>query len=498
MAGMNRVGAVLGGAYRIERLIGEGGMGSVFEASHLRLPRRFAVKLLNPEVLGNREVFERFQREAEIASSLGDEHIVQVFDFNFTEDGVPFMVLELLQGEDLAARIARRGRLPVHETAILLEQLAGALEVAHQHGIVHRDLKPQNIFMCRTRTRDDFVKILDFGISKILYSGQLSTKTGAVMGTPNYMSPEQAEGRQSAIDSRTDLFALGSILYECLTGRMAFRADSMIGAVYQVCHGTPEPIRQLAPEVNEQLEWVLMRAMAKRVEDRYQDVGSLRDDFLRAAGMPVTPRAGGQPMTPPPIAVAGPKSRTTLSNASGQSQMNPAAGGGKGKWVAGALVAAGVAGALVFALTRGGKQAETETGAGTGSGTAAAPVDPKPEPEPRPEQKPDPVAQPAAQIVKLTLDVGPPGAIVELNGVATSANPIELPKGDRTHKLVVSAKGYVSQTREVVALMDGSVRIHLEKDEPRPQGKIKKPVVPTPVKEPEKKIKVQGPVEKTL
>ncbi len=281
--GPGRLGTILGGAYRLERLIGEGGMGSVYEASHTRLPRRFAVKLLNADVLSNREVFERFQREAEIASSLGDDHIVQVVDFNYTEDGVPYMVLELLVGEDLADRLETRGRMSLAQTATILEQISGALEVAHQHGIVHRDLKPQNLFLVRNRQRDDFVKILDFGISKVLHAPSLATKTGAVFGTPYYMSPEQAEGRQSDIDARTDIFAMGAIMYECLAGRRAFDANSLPSALYQVCHLEPPSLREAAPEVPPTIEQVLSFAMAKRRDERYPDIRTMCDDFLRAA-----------------------------------------------------------------------------------------------------------------------------------------------------------------------------------------------------------------------
>ncbi|MCC6993215.1 MAG: protein kinase [Deltaproteobacteria bacterium] len=281
--GPGRLGTILGGAYRLERLIGEGGMGSVYEASHTRLPRRFAVKLLNADVLSNREVFERFQREAEIASSLGDDHIVQVVDFNYTEDGVPYMVLELLVGEDLADRLESRGRMSLAQTATILEQISGALEVAHQHGIVHRDLKPQNLFLVRNRQRDDFVKILDFGISKVLHAPSLATKTGAVFGTPYYMSPEQAEGRQSDIDARTDIFAIGAIMYECLAGRRAFDANSLPSALYQVCHLEPPALREAAPEVPPSIEQVLSFAMAKRRDERYPDIRTMCDDFLRAA-----------------------------------------------------------------------------------------------------------------------------------------------------------------------------------------------------------------------
>ncbi|MEK6606837.1 MAG: serine/threonine-protein kinase, partial [Myxococcota bacterium] len=189
------IGQVLGGSYRLLRPLGEGGMGVVYEAEHLRLPRRLAVKILHAEIGREKEVVERFRREAFIASALGHQNIVEVIDFNVTDTGIPFMVLELLEGQDLAARIARFGRLTLAQALPILEQLTRALEAAHAHGIVHRDLKPQNIYLCPRGGRDDFVKILDFGISKMLHSGSIVTRTGSIFGTPNYMSPEQAEGR---------------------------------------------------------------------------------------------------------------------------------------------------------------------------------------------------------------------------------------------------------------------------------------------------------------
>src|SRR5262245_22363525 len=280
-AGAIAIGAVVGGAYRIERLLGQGGMGSVYEAQHLRLPRRYAVKILNAQLLSNRGIFERFQREAEIASALGHEHIAQVFDFNLTDDGTPYMVLELLVGEDLAARL-RRGPLTLSQTVRYLDQLASALTVTHAAGVVHRDLNPRNIFLCARTRGDEILKVLDFGVSKLLEAG--TTVTGSIIGTPNYMSPEQAEGRQSDIDPRTDIFSTGAILYECLTGTLAFEAPTALGVLYQVCHHAPAPVRSLAPDIPPEVEAVIDRALAKRRDERFQSMSELRDAMVHACG----------------------------------------------------------------------------------------------------------------------------------------------------------------------------------------------------------------------
>ena len=277
---MNEIapGAVLGDCYRLDEVLGEGGMGRVYAATHLRVPRRFAVKVLAPDLVATPGALERFQREAEIAGALGSEHIVQVFDCNRTPSGLPYMVLELLDGEDLAARL-RRGPLDLVETAAVLRQTAAALGVAHRHGIVHRDLKPSNLFLTRGG-----LKVLDFGISKVLSARSTGTRTGMILGTPNYMAPEQAEGRVDEIDARADLFALGVILYECLTGRVAFDGDTGMSTLYKICHHEPPPLRSLAPHVPPAVVACVARAMAKRREARFADAGELSDAFTAALG----------------------------------------------------------------------------------------------------------------------------------------------------------------------------------------------------------------------
>ncbi|MCC6994833.1 MAG: serine/threonine protein kinase, partial [Deltaproteobacteria bacterium] len=379
------LGTVIGGMYRLERLLGEGGMGSVYEAQHLRLPRRFAVKLLNQEVLGNKNAFERFQREAEIASALGDPHIVQVFDFNHTADGLPYMVLELLEGEDLWTRL-QRGRLTLAETATFLEQVASALTVAHRNGIVHRDLNPRNVYLCRVAGRDDFVKVLDFGISKVLDPQHTATVTGAIMGTPNYMSPEQAQGKQSEIDHRTDIFALGAMLYECLSQRRAFEAPTLVGALYQVCHGEPEPLTSLVPGLPPAVAEVIGLAMAKRKEDRPHSVKELYDDFMLACGggqaraasmsgavVPESPddaptMVAGMPAMGVPLTAALAPVPTTLGGAAGETGVGLRA---RRRRRLGLVLALGVAAmVVVVAVLAGGGRKKTSTRPSTSTSTS--------------------------------------------------------------------------------------------------------------------------------
>ncbi len=477
-----QIGAVLGGTYKLERLIGEGGMGTVYEASHTRVPRKFAIKLLNPEVIGNKEVFERFRREAELTSSLGHENIVQVFDFNHTEDNIPYMVLELLQGEDLAARIRNGGRMSLEATTRLVEQITGALEVAHANGIVHRDLKPQNIFLCNRGNRNDFVKILDFGISKVLHQPSHGTKTGLIMGTPNYMSPEQAEGRVSEIDARTDLFAAATIFYECLTGKMVFDAPTPVGTIYQVCHGVPDPIRAFAPEVPETVERVLLHAMAKRRADRYETIATFRDDFLRAVSGGDRPTVMLPPTNNAAVAptMAVRQAPTTLSGAAAEVQP-----GGPGAPVSviqvvqprsraplyaliGVIVLVGGGLTALFALKNGGNGSQ----AAVTPPPVEKPVDPVVEKpvEPVVEKPVEPVVEKPVEKpaeppqITLTFNVTPTNATIEVDGIAIKS-PLKLQRSETSMvKVTFKAPGYVTETRELKPQTDGDVTVALKKE----------------------------------
>jgi serine/threonine-protein kinase len=268
--GRTLAGVVLHESYRLTRLIGEGGMGAVYEAVHVRLAKkRFAVKMLLPSVLEVPDVFTRFRREAEIATELGHPHIVDVFDFNTTPEGHPYMVMEFLEGEDLGKRLFRRGRLPAAEVTEVLAQAGSALQAAHDHGIVHRDMKPDNIFLVGPEDGPIRVKVLDFGISKIKHgSASMATRENAIIGTPSFMSPEQAEGSVRDIDHTTDIFALGAIAYHALSGELPFAAPTLPGVLYKVCHHDPTPLSQVVA-VPPAVDGVLARALAKRKVDRY-------------------------------------------------------------------------------------------------------------------------------------------------------------------------------------------------------------------------------------
>jgi len=273
------IGTVLHETYRITRLIGAGGMGSVYEAVHVRLARkRFAVKMLLTDVTSDPATYGRFRREAEVMTEIGHPHIVEVLDFNVTDDGKPYMVMELLEGEDLASRIRRLGRLDPRELVDIIDQVASALQAAHDHDIVHRDIKPANIYLIQPPGGKVHAKVLDFGLSKIQHSRSVLTLSQAVFGTPYYMSPEQASGTVDEIDHRTDIFALACICYQALTGALPFDAPTIPGTLYKVCHLEPSPIRLVLPQIPAPVELVLGRAMAKDKGARYERV----EDFAAA------------------------------------------------------------------------------------------------------------------------------------------------------------------------------------------------------------------------
>jgi len=290
-------GAVLGGAYEVTRLLGEGGMGAVYEAIQLRLNKRVAIKVMARELASNEEALARFRREAEVTSRLGHPHLVNVMDFGTTDSGEPYLVMEYLDGEDLDHRIRHLGRLPLGTAVEITRQVASALAAAHDEGIVHRDLKPANVYLVRVKGEADFVKVLDFGISKIKASRTKLTRASAVMGTPEYMSPEQATGLIEEIDHRADQWALGCIAWEMLSGHAPFRADDMAALFYQVINMDPHPLSKLAPGLPAEVEPVLRRALAKQAVDRYPSI----KDFARAFEAAAT--GFTRELTPPPVMI---------------------------------------------------------------------------------------------------------------------------------------------------------------------------------------------------
>lgn len=264
-------GEIIDGKYRIVKQIGEGGMGAVYLGENTRIKRQVAIKVLHASVAEKVDVVARFEREAQAAGRIGSEHIVEVLDLGSLPSNERFMVMEFLEGEDLTSRIKNRKRLMPHECVPILEQVLDGLGAAHDAQIIHRDLKPDNIFILHNKAgRADFVKILDFGVSKFsaLDSEMSMTRTGAVMGTPYYMSPEQAKG--GTVDNRSDLYAIGVVLYQMITGRVPFNASSFNELLFKIALESPEPVEQIVPDCPPAFAAIVNKAMAREPEARFQ------------------------------------------------------------------------------------------------------------------------------------------------------------------------------------------------------------------------------------
>ncbi|MFC1464356.1 MAG: protein kinase [Candidatus Brachytrichaceae bacterium NZ_4S206] len=323
------VGSLLDGRYVIERQLGEGGMGLVYAARHHVLGRRFAIKVLRPEVSRDAGVITRFRREAQAASAIGSPHICDVSDFGVLPDGSTYFVMEYLDGPSLT-EVMEAGPIELPRLLGIGMQLCDALGAAHARGIVHRDLKPDNVHLVRRGEHTDFVKVLDFGIAKVMGgSDKRLTQAGQVFGTPYYMSPEQCIG--SDVDHRTDLYALGVILYEMASGQVPFEAESLVGVLTKQLHEAPPALRDVSPvPVSPVLEAVILKCLAKSPDERYASMEALRADLealregstpsvrLPSAPLPTTPTlsvAAAAPTTPLSVAAAAPKAPTTTPRA---------------------------------------------------------------------------------------------------------------------------------------------------------------------------------------
>ena len=270
-------GDVIAGKFRIERVLGEGGMGVVVAAMHIGLEQRVAIKLMLPSALAYPENVARFEREARAAVRLKSEHVAKVSDVGRLESGAPYMVMEYLEGKDLDQVITDSGKVPVTTAVDYVVQAAEAVAEAHALGIVHRDLKPKNLFLTTRLNGTALVKVLDFGISKSAGFDDMSlTSTTQVMGSPNYMSPEQLRSARD-VDHRTDIWAFGAILYEMLTGYVPFVATTVTQLTAMVVADQPRPMTELRPDLPAALVGVVMKCLEKQRLDRFSSVAELCD-----------------------------------------------------------------------------------------------------------------------------------------------------------------------------------------------------------------------------
>jgi len=416
-------GTVLG-RYRVVRTIGAGGMGAVYEAVHTGLNKRVAIKVLHPTVARDAGIRARFVQEGEIAARIRHPHVVDVHDVA-TDGGFSYLVMDYLEGEDLSALIKREGPLDPPRIAELLLPVFDAIQAAHDVGVVHRDLKPANVFLARSHG-DISPQVLDFGISKIIQDqtigGDGLTKTGMVMGTPNYMSPEQVMGTKD-LDGRADVYALGAIMYECVTGKRAFDGMSMVETLIKIASGKLDPPRKIRPSISEAFEKVVLLAMHPDRDTRFASARDLSRAVLPFASPPVAARWFGTPAPPLPALPSTPpadKGPATTSDArpltatlSRPTHYGPLIG------LAAALVGAVIA--TAFLMTR----------------------------APKVESLVE--APPAAPMFTVTFDVTTPSAQITIDGKPvpnTGRISAEVPKDGKSHVLEIRAEGYAPQTIE--------------------------------------------------
>jgi serine/threonine protein kinase len=431
-------GRVLSGRYRLLHTIGVGGMATVYLGEQVTIGKRFAVKVMHSAQLQHAESVERFLREARAVSKIHHEHVIEVVDFGRVAEGV-YMVMELLVGEDLCSCLARERRIAWPRARKIILQICGALTAAHAAGVIHRDLKPENCFLVERSGDRDFVKILDFGIAKVRSAsidGRALTEMGMVFGTPAYMSPEQADGQE--VDARSDVYALGVVMFEMLTGRPPFVADTPMGFLKQQMFDAPPSPRQIAPEaeIPLEVEAVLLKALQKDPALRFQSMAAVAEAIEAAAtGVgPVT--IIGLDVGPPPR-----PRRSAL-------------------WLAG--------GGLLLA-----------TVAVLASMAGEVPPEPPPVIAPAPVQTPTPPPAPAPSLpatVTIRFAVTPEAQVIDRGdgqsiGRTNNVGGLSLARSDQRRTLLLVAEGHEEEVVEIVPNADQTVERVLRRKKRRPTGK---------------------------
>ncbi len=348
---------VISDRYRIIRKIAEGGMSVIYEAQHIKLMRQFAIKGLLPMLSNNVEALERFQREAELIGGLRHPNVIDISDWVEFPDGTPAMVLEFLHGNSLQVRI-QRGPMPWDAIARIGDQTMSALALAHRNGITHRDLKPENIFISIDDSGDESVKLLDFGVSKLRGVGRLSG-VHKLLGTPSYMSPEQATGQNELVGPSTDVWAMATILYEMATQCIAFKADGIEETLTLIVNSQPYPIGMLRADAPRPFVELFERAISRDPEKRIQTIEELRAGLKSAleprayrlatpaVGVPLLAPIQRQPTKPPPMGT----SAVAAALASSPPNATVSTAPTSKRWlIIGACVAAATLANLVIAL----------------------------------------------------------------------------------------------------------------------------------------------------
>ena len=466
------------GNYRVTKLLGEGGMGVVYQAEHPVIGRTVAIKLLHTWMARDKEVVARFFNEARAIHTVGHENIVEILDFGQTGDGQPYFIMEFLAGEPLNERVAR-GPMPPKDVAAVADQICRALGAAHGKGIIHRDLKPQNIHLLTLDSGRIHAKVLDFGVAKITNAGDLSqsvkTQTGSLMGTPLYMSPEQCRGA-GEIDHRTDVYSLGVVLYEMLAGRPPFVSEGLVELFAAHMLKAPPPLTDFAPDTPPAMAAAVMRALAKDAPARYSTMEDLRKALLgdgSLVGAGVAPAGGTQayPARGGSTLVSPVKAATTFSSMTSEiDDLAPARNKSRVGLVVGALLVAAAGAATYFLVVRRGGSGDSSevaspgaaavppaaaAGAGTGRPQPSAPAAP---------------AEPAT--VTIRFEAKPAGVHVyratDDKDLGPAPLELTLPRHGGKPVYVFRREGYQDQTLTADLDSDRTLRAKLDKAAPPP------------------------------
>lgn len=432
------LGTVVDGRYLIERVLGEGGMGIVYRARHRVIEKRVAIKVLRREMARDQEMTDRFLQEAQTASKIGNGHIVEITDFGVMPDGATYFVMEYLDGESLTGVLEKLRSLPLERILHIAKQIARGLAAAHAAGIVHRDLKPDNVMLLTRGDDADFVKILDFGIAKVGTAASKITRAGSIFGTPHYMSPEQAAG--TPVDARTDIYALGVIMYEMATGTVPFDAEGFMGILSQHLYKVPVPLLAASKrtDVPASFEVIVMKCLSKTAEGRYLSMDALVDDIdavqRGVAPVAVLDRGDTPNYFEPPTGTSG--VALAASPASTKTLSRPIVG-----FALSAFAALVVTIGVVFSRDNSGKKgpiAEAQSAAAAAEPAALAVAQP---------------AAPAAPKEKLVLiSVDPLDARVFENGKDLGTPPVALRlKDGETRTVAVKRAGYTTSTATFAA-----------------------------------------------
>ncbi|HTJ46601.1 MAG TPA: serine/threonine-protein kinase [Kofleriaceae bacterium] len=471
------LGQVLAGRYLISKKLGEGGMGAVYLATHTVLEKQVALKVLHGEFARKADLVERFMQEAKAASRIRHENVIDISDFGTAGEGIVFFAMELLSGHDLHEEIARARlqgrRLPWDRARPIFLQICSALSAAHSQGIVHRDLKPENIYLVEWLGHKDFVKLLDFGIAKLTEvsdNDRKLTRTGMLFGTPEYMSPEQARGE--TVDHRVDIYAMGCILYQLVTGRVPFEAENFMGILSLHLTEEPPPIPpQIFAEVGAppQLEFIIRRALAKDREQRFQTIDEMANAVRALHGeqerpilQPRVPLATSQQRAQ----TGGPARTQWTGSLQVPTEEVPAIPAKKSKapWIAVAIVAAAGGGAAAFFATRGNSPSGSTT-PGAVISDGGAPIA-NGSPDAGGATTPPPEA-PIPARVKLTLDSDPQGADIydttTKETVGQTPFEFEVPGSKDPRRYTFKLKGYAGKMIELVPIENVEYKAELTK-----------------------------------